>query len=89
MQDTLSEEHDRLSRGHVTADAMFGSDSTELTIIPSDALVLIFLGITNLQPAVFELDWHWGPSQSKLGTNREPNCKSSLMETLTIEDCAA
>jgi hypothetical protein len=89
MQDTLSEEHDRLSRGHVTADAMFGSDSTELTIIPSDALVLIFLGITNLQPAVLDLDWHWGPRQLKLGTNRGPSFESSLMATLTIEDCAA
>jgi hypothetical protein len=88
MQNAFTEKHDRLSLGHVTANAMFRSCSTELTMIPSDSLVLIFSGITNLQPAVLDLDWHWGPSQLKQGTNRGPSFESSLMATL-IEDCAS
>jgi hypothetical protein len=88
MRNAFSEKLDRLSPGHVTAKAMFRTDSTKSTLIPPDSLVLIFSGMTNLQPAVLDLDWHWGPSQLKLGTNRGPSFESSLMATL-IEDCAS
>jgi hypothetical protein len=88
MRNAFSEKLDRLSPGHVTANAMFRTDSTKSTLIPPDSLVLIFSGMTNLQPAAFEVDWLSG----ELRQPKIENCSARIDSSRTailIRDYAA